>query len=399
MVEIIENLNLYIVIIGVILFISVYASKISEKIGIPLLLMFLGIGMLLGSEGIGGIEFDNALLTQAIGTIALIFILYSGGLDTFWEEVKPVAINGILLATFGVLITALVMACFIYLILDFTFLESILLGSIVSSTDAAAVFMILRSQKIRLKNNIRPLLELESGSNDPMAIFLTIIVLQILTMPQANAVSEWFFYFVIQFVIGGVLGLVCGYLFPKICQFINISQAGLYPLISVAWLFMIFGLSSLLGGNGFLSIYIAGIMTNKFAFPNKAHIIAFHDVIAWMMQIVVFLVLGLLVFPSELPEIAIQALILSLVLIFIARPMSVFISLMKSKYSTKEKAYISWVGLRGAVPIILATYPYAYKLENSHMIFNVVFFMVLVSVLLQGVTIGFMAKRLGIIEE
>ena len=399
MVEIIENLNLYIVIIGVILFISVYASKISEKIGIPLLLMFLGIGMLLGSEGIGGIEFDNALLTQAIGTIALIFILYSGGLDTFWEEVKPVAINGILLATFGVLITALVMACFIYLILDFTFLESILLGSIVSSTDAAAVFMILRSQKIRLKNNIRPLLELESGSNDPMAIFLTIIVLQILTMPQANAVSEWFFYFVIQFVIGGVLGLVCGYLFPKICQFINISQAGLYPLISVAWLFMIFGLSSLLGGNGFLSIYIAGIMTNKFAFPNKAHIIAFHDVIAWMMQIVVFLVLGLLVFPSELPEVAIQALILSLVLIFIARPMSVFISLMKSKYSTKEKAYISWVGLRGAVPIILATYPYAYKLENSHMIFNVVFFMVLVSVLLQGVTIGFMAKRLGIIEE
>lgn len=399
MVEIIENLNLYIVIIGVILFISVYASKISEKIGIPLLLMFLGIGMLLGSEGIGGIEFDNALLTQAIGTIALIFILYSGGLDTFWEEVKPVAINGILLATFGVLITALVMACFIYLILDFTFLESMLLGSIVSSTDAAAVFMILRSQKIRLKNNIRPLLELESGSNDPMAIFLTIIVLQILTMPQANAVSEWFFYFVIQFVIGGVLGLVCGYLFPKICQFINISQAGLYPLISVAWLFMIFGLSSLLGGNGFLSIYIAGIMTNKFAFPNKAHIIAFHDVIAWMMQIVVFLVLGLLVFPSELPEVAIQALILSLVLIFIARPMSVFISLMKSKYSTKEKAYISWVGLRGAVPIILATYPYAYKLENSHMIFNVVFFMVLVSVLLQGVTIGFMAKRLGIIEE
>lgn len=399
MVEIIENLNLYIVIIGVILFISVYASKISEKIGIPLLLMFLGIGMLLGSEGIGGIEFDNALLTQAIGTIALIFILYSGGLDTFWEEVKPVAINGILLATFGVLITALVMACFIYLILDFTFLESMLLGSIVSSTDAAAVFMILRSQKIRLKNNIRPLLELESGSNDPMAIFLTIIVLQILTMPQANVVSEWFFYFVIQFAIGGVLGLVCGYLFPKICQFINISQAGLYPLISVAWLFMIFGLSSLLGGNGFLSIYIAGIMTNKFAFPNKAHIIAFHDVIAWMMQIVVFLVLGLLVFPSELPEVAIQALILSLVLIFIARPMSVFISLIKSKYSTKEKAYISWVGLRGAVPIILATYPYAYKLENSHMIFNVVFFMVLVSVLLQGVTIGFMAKRLGIIEE
>ena len=181
--QIVANFNFYIVIIGVILFISVYASKISEKIGIPLLLIFLGIGMLQGSEGIGGIEFDNALLTQAIGTMALIFILYRGGLDTFWEEVKPVALQGFVLATIGVLITAFVMACFIYVILDFTFLESLLLGSVVSSTDAAAVFMILRSQKIKLKNNIRPLLELESGSNDPMAIFLTIVVLQLITMP------------------------------------------------------------------------------------------------------------------------------------------------------------------------------------------------------------------------
>ena len=194
--QIVANFNFYIVIIGVILFISVYASKISEKIGIPLLLIFLGIGMLLGSEGIGGIEFDNALLTQAIGTMALIFILYSGGLDTFWEEVKPVALQGFVLATIGVLITAFVMACFIYVILDFTFLESLLLGSVVSSTDAAAVFMILRSQKIKLKNNIRPLLELESGSNDPMAIFLTIVVLQLITMPETNSMSEWLLYFV-----------------------------------------------------------------------------------------------------------------------------------------------------------------------------------------------------------
>ena len=396
--QIVANFNFYIVIIGVILFISVYASKISEKIGIPLLLIFLGIGMLLGSEGIGGIEFDNALLTQAIGTMALIFILYSGGLDTFWEEVKPVALQGFVLATIGVLITAFVMACFIYVILDFTFLESLLLGSVVSSTDAAAVFMILRSQKIKLKNNIRPLLELESGSNDPMAIFLTIVVLQLITMPEAYSMSEWLLYFIMQFAIGGLLGIICGYLFPKICQYINISQAGLYPLISVAWLFMIFGLSSLLNGNGYLSIYIAGIVTNKFAFPNKAHITSFHDAIAWMMQIIVFLVLGLLVFPSELPSVAVQALILSFVLIFIARPISVFASLVKSRYNFKEKAFISWVGLRGAVPIILATYPYAYKLTNSHMIFNMVFFMVFISVLLQGITLGFVARKLDIVE-
>ncbi|AWI34198.1 potassium/proton antiporter [Helicobacter apodemus] len=396
--EIIGNINFTIIVVGIILFISVYASKLSEKIGIPLLLVFLGIGMLLGSEGIVGIEFDNVFLAQIIGMIALIFILYSGGLDTFWEEIKPVMINGILLATLGVLLTAVIMACFIYFVLDFTFLESMLLGSIISSTDAAAVFMILRSQKIKLKNNIGPLLELESGSNDPMAIFLTITILQLIFMPQTHSVGEWILQFVAQFAVGGILGMLCGYLFPKICQHINISQAGLYPLISVAWLFMIFGVSSFLNGNGYLSIYLAGIITNKYAFPNKSNIIAFHDAIAWMMQIVVFLVLGLLVFPSQLPGVAIQALILAFVLIFLARPLSVFISLYKSKYNKKEKIYISWVGLRGAVPIILATYPYVYKFESSSTIFNIVFFMVIISVLLQGITISFMAKKLDIRE-
>ena len=396
--EIINNIKFTIIVVGIILFISVYASKLSEKVGIPLLLVFLGIGMLLGSEGIVGIEFNNVLVAQTVGMLALIFILYSGGLDTFWEEIKPVMINGIILATLGVLLTAVIMACFIYLILDFTFLESMLLGSIISSTDAAAVFMILRSQKIKLKNNIGPLLELESGSNDPMAIFLTITILQLIFIPQTHSIGEWILQFVTQFAVGGVLGMLCGYLFPKICQHINISQAGLYPLISMAWLFMIFGFASFLNGNGYLSIYLAGIITNKYAFPNKSNIIAFHDAIAWMMQIVVFLVLGLLVFPSELPKVAIQALILAFILIFLARPLSIFISLCKSNYNKKEKIYISWVGLRGAVPIILATYPYTYKFESSSTIFNIVFFMVIISVLLQGITIGFMAKKLDIIE-
>ena len=217
-------------------------------------------------------------------------------------------------------------------------------------------------------------------------------------MPQTHSVGEWILQFVAQFAVGGILGMLCGYLFPKICQHINISPAGLYPLISVAWLFMIFGVSSFLNGNGYLSIYLAGIITNKYAFPNKSNIIAFHDAIAWMMQIVVFLVLGLLVFPSQLPGVAIQALILAFVLIFLARPLSVFISLYKSKYNKKEKIYISWVGLRGAVPIILATYPYVYKFESSSTIFNIVFFMVIISVLLQGITISFMAKKLDIRE-
>lgn len=397
--EIIDNLHLYIITIGVILFISVYASKISEKVGFPLLLVFLILGMLLGSEGIVGIKFDNALLAQAVGSVSLIFILYSGGLDTHWGHIKPVLISGVMLATLGVLITAVILACFIYLMWDITMLEALLLGSIVSSTDAAAVFMIFRSHKIKLKDNIQPLLELESGSNDPMAIFLTITVLQLIVMSSATSVTEWIVQFVAQFAVGGAIGLLCGYAFPKICEKINISQPGLYPLISVAWLFMVFGLSMMLKGNGYLSIYIAGILTNKFAFPYKSHIIAFHDAIAWMMQILVFLVLGLLVFPSQLPEVALQALILVFVLMFFARPMSVFIALAKSKYDKREKAFISWVGLRGAVPIILATYPFVYNLEQSQLFFNVVFFMVLVSVLVQGMTLNFAARHLGIIEK
>lgn len=397
--EIIDNLHLYIIAIGVILFISVYASKISEKVGFPLLLVFLILGMLLGSEGIVGIKFDNALLAQAVGSVSLIFILYSGGLDTHWGHIKPVLISGVMLATLGVLITAVILACFIYLMWDITMLEALLLGSIVSSTDAAAVFMIFRSHKIKLKDNIQPLLELESGSNDPMAIFLTITVLQLIVMSNVSSATEWIVQFVAQFAVGGAIGLLCGYTFPKICEKINISQPGLYPLISVAWLFMVFGLSMMLKGNGYLSIYIAGILTNKFAFPYKSHIIAFHDAIAWMMQILVFLVLGLLVFPSQLPEVALQALILVFVLMFFARPMSVFIALAKSKYDKREKAFISWVGLRGAVPIILATYPFVYNLEQSQLFFNVVFFMVLVSVLVQGMTLNFAARRLGIIEK
>ncbi|CAM2959430.1 potassium/proton antiporter [Helicobacter burdigaliensis] len=391
-----SNLNLYLALLGGVLFLSAYASRISEKIGVPLLLVFLGIGMLLGSEGIGGIEFSNALLAQIVGTIALVFILYSGGLNTHWKEIKPVLRSGILLATLGVLLTTFIMALCIYYMLDFSFLESLLLGAIVSSTDAAAVFMVLRSSKIKLKNNIDYLLELESGSNDPMAIFLTITILQMIVIPNEASILEWIIQFFAQFIVGGILGVVCGYLFPKICSKVKITQAGLYPLLSLAWLLIVFGVSSLLYGNGYLSIYIAGILTNKYAFPHKENIIAFHDSSAWIMQIVVFLVLGLLVFPSELSSVTFQAVVLSAVLILIARPLSVFVSLYKSPYDIKEKVFISWVGLRGAVPIILATYPYAYHLEVSSMFFNIVFFAVIISVLLQGMSLKFVAKILKI---
>lgn len=393
-----DSLNFYIIAIGAILFISVYASKITERIGVPLLLIFLGFGMLLGEEGPGGIKFSNAVTTQVVGTVALIFILYSGGLETYWSDIKSVIFRGIILATFGVIITAFVMAGFIYFILDFSFLESLLLGAIISSTDAAAVFMILRSQKIALKNGIGSLLELESGANDPMAIFLTLTIVQLISMPESGSFLGLILHFLAQFSIGVALGIGFGHFFPKLCDKLEIAQSGLYPLISVAWMFLIFGVSSACFGNGYLSIYIAGILTNKVNFYNKENIRAFHNAIAWMMQIIVFLTLGLLVFPSNLPAVAFGAVILALLLMFVARPVAVFACLAFSKYSKKEQIFISWVGLRGAVPIILATYPYIYQLPAANMIFNMIFFMVVFSVLIQGMSVAFSARKLDLVE-
>ena len=395
------NLEFYLAGVGIVLAISIYASKLSVKFGVPLLLVFLGIGMLLGSDGLLGIEFDNPALAQSVGTIALLFILYDGGLSTVYKDIRPVLTDGILLATFGVLITAVAVACCVYVLFDATLLEALLLGSIVSSTDAAAVFAILRAKDLALKNNIGHLLELESGSNDPMAIFLTLTVLQLISLSTADDLSyaELVWQFFLQFLLGGVLGYLFGIAFPQVCKRLHVGQPGLYSLFSVAWLLFIFGVTSKAGGNGFLCIYLAGILTNREHFPYKQNIVSFHDAIAWMMQIIVFLTLGLLVFPSQLPSVAIPALILACFLMFVARPLSVFVTLAKSRYNRQEKMFISWVGLRGAVPIVLATYPYLEGLSSSSHIFNMVFFMVLVSVFVQGISLPFAASKLQIIDE
>lgn len=395
------TLESYLTGIGAILFISIFSSKLSSKFGIPLLLIFLILGMLMGSEGILGIEFDNPQIAQIIGTIALLFILYDGGLSTNYEDVKPILREGSILATLGVLLTAFVMSIFTYFLLDFTFLESLLLGAIISSTDAAAVFSILRAKKLALKNNIDHVLELESGSNDPMAIFLTLTILNLITTNDWSGLSLFGFigHFILQFSLGALLGIISGFLFPKICSLARIKYANLYALLSVSWLLLIYGIAAYIGGNGFLCIYIAGILINKSHFPFKRNILDFHDSLAWVMQIAVFLTLGLLVFPSELIQTALPALILTFLLIFVARPIGVFSSLYKSKFSFKEKSFISWVGLRGAVPIVLATYPYLEGLENSHQIFNIVFFMVFISVFIQGTTLPYFANKLKIIND
>ena len=394
-----DNLELYLLVIGFLMLLSVISSKISDKFGVPVLIIFLALGMLAGSDGILGIHFDNASIAQSVGTIALIFILFGGGVDTSWKLVRPVVKDGILLATFGVILTALLTAVCVYFVFDFTPLEAFLLGSIVSSTDAAAVFAILRAKGVSLKKPLAPLLELESGSNDPMAIFLTIVILQMILLPSSASFGLLITQFFLQFLIGGVLGYLFGILMPSFLKRVHFGYYGLYPVFSIAWVLLLFSITSLIGGNGFLAVYIAGICINAREFIHKKNLISFHDGLAWLMQIVVFLTLGLLVFPSELPSVAIQGSIIALWLIFVARPIGVFLTLIKSKLSFKEKSFVSWVGLRGAVPIVLATFPFLQGYHHSSLIFNTVFFVVLFSVLLQGMSLTTVAKFLNLEDK
>jgi cell volume regulation protein A len=391
-----ETIEIYLLTTAFLLLLSVIASKLSNTFGIPSLFIFLGLGMLAGSDGILGIHFDNVGLAQHIGTLALIFILFAGGLDTTWKSIKPILKQGIVLATLGVFLTAFVVAIGVYYLFDFNFLESLLVGAIISSTDAAAVFAILRAKDISLRKRIGPLLELESGSNDPMAIFLTVAVLQIILFPNESSLSVWIFKFFLQFFIGGVLGYAFGIILPQILNRIHLNFYGLYPVFTIGWILLLFSLTSLLEGNGFLAVYLAGIVANRKEFVHKKNLIGFHDGLSWIMQITVFLALGLLVFPSQLPDIALPALAIALWLMFVARPIGVFLSMAFSKFGVKEKIFISWVGLRGAIPIVLATYPYLADFEHSDLIFDTVFFIVLSSILIQGTSLPFMAKWLNV---
>jgi cell volume regulation protein A len=377
------------------LLVSVLVSKISDSSGIPALLLFLGIGMLAGSDGPGGIYFDDPSLTQFIGIVALNLILFAGGLDTQWKDVRPVLKYGVVLSTFGVFITALVVGITAQYLLGFTLLQGLLLGAIVSSTDAAAVFSILRSKSLGLKGKLRPLLELESGSNDPMAVFLTIGIIQLLTQPETQ-VTDLIGTFFLQIIVG----VLCGFLFGKLLVFlanrIQLGFDGLYPVLTLSIVFLTYSITNSLYGNGFLAVYLAGIVAGHQDFVHRRSVIRFHDGAAWLMQITMFLTLGLLVFPTEIPPIITTGLLVAISLIFLARPISIFLALLPTSFTFKEKAFLSWVGLRGAVPIILATYPLLAGLQQAEPIFNIVFFVVLTSALLQGATIPYVAKWLGV---
>jgi cell volume regulation protein A len=386
----IENILLW---IAVLMFVSVVSSKLSDRFAIPALLLFLIIGMLAGSEGIGGLYFDNAQLAKSIGIVALIFIIFSGGLDTNWKDTKAIVWPGVVLSTVGVLLTAIITGFFAIYILKFSFLEGMLLGSIVSSTDAAAVFSILRSKRISLKQPLKPLLEFESGSNDPMAVFLTVSFISILTMKNMSIPA-----LIPRFFLDMGMGALIGYLMARfIVFFINrlkLYCEGLYPVIMISLILLTYVIAVFLKGNGILAVYLAGLMLGQAEFPNKRMIVRFHDGLAWLVQIVMFVTLGLLVFPSHILPLIGTGLLLTFLLMVIARPVSVLLCLLPFKISTRKKVMVAWVGLRGSVPIILATFPFMAGIPQADTIFNIVFFIVIASVLIQGTSIPAISKML-----
>ncbi len=378
---------------AILVLLSIVASRASGRLGIPAVLLFLLIGMLAGSEGPGGIYFDDARVAQSVGVVALSFILFSGGLDTSKDSIRPVLLWGLGLSTLGVVITATLTGLFATLMLHLAPAEGLLLGAIVSATDAAAVFTILRAKNVGLTGSLTPLIELESGSNDPMAVFLTIGITALLTNEAASPLTL-VPMLVIQMALGAIFGYSIGKLGTFALNHLELQFEGLYPVFTVALVLLIYGTTTLVGGNGFLAIYLAGVVVGNSEFVNKRNVVRFHDGVAWLMQITMFLTLGLLVFPSRLLPIAGPALILAVFLMLIARPVAVFAVLGPSKMSLADKAMVSWVGLRGAAPIVLATFPLLAGVPQSGLFFNLVFFIVLTSVLLQGTTVPLIARLL-----
>lgn len=399
------NFDLFLLVGSVLMFISIIAGKTGYRFGVPMLLLFLAIGMVFGSSGVG-IQFENPKYAQYIGIVALNIILFSGGLDTRYSEIKPVWVPGVLLATFGVLLTALITGLFIYWLTNnvlhsvtFSLLESFLLAGIMSSTDSASVFSILRSKNLSLKQNLRPLLELESGSNDPMAFMITVVMIQLIQSPEVNG---WlvFAQFMQQLIFGAAFGFLLGKFAVRLINRINLDNDALYSVLMLVVMLFIYGITNYLGGNGFLAVYLGGLVIGNSKFIHKRTTMRFFDGLAWLFQIIMFLALGLLVDPKELLPVAGAAILIGFFLMFVARPVAVFLNIFPFKnLTTKAKLFVSWIGLRGAVPIIFATYPWVSGLPQAKMIFNIVFFITIISLLFQGTSVALVAKWFGLSEK
>lgn len=393
---------------SVLIFTSILISKTGYRFGIPTLLLFLLVGMAFGSDGLG-IQFNSASDAQFIGMMALSIILFSGGMDTRYSDIKPVLKQGILLSTVGVLVTTLLTGLFIYFLsnhtqanIELTLLVSLLLAATMSSTDSASVFSLLRSQRMNLKYNLRPMLELESGSNDPMAYMLTIVLIQVIGSGSNFDIVIILKDLFLQFLFGGVLGYAFGKFSVWLINKIELSNSSLYPILLLSIIFITFTLTDLVKGNGYLAVYIAGMIVGNARLTYRKETNTFMNGLTWLFQIIMFLTLGLLVNPHEMIDIAVTALLIGIFMILIARPVSVFLCLLPFKgISNKARIFISWVGLRGAVPIIFATYPVIAQIPGSNQLFNTVFFITLLSLIIQGMTISKMARwlKLDLPEE
>ena len=386
---------------SVLTFCSILISKTGYRFGIPTLLLFLLVGMLFGSDGLG-LHFNQVSEAQFIGMIALSIILFTGGMDTKLKDIKPIMVQGVLLSTVGVLMTTLLTGLFIFWVsswsitsISLPLMTSILLAATMSSTDSASVFNLLRSQKMHLKENLRPMLELESGSNDPMAYMLTIALIQVISSGTEFNFSSVGIDILIQFAVGGFIGWLLGKFSVWLNNKINLSNGSLYPILLLSLIFITFIITDRLKGNGYLAVYIAGVVVgnNKLVFRKETD--TFMNGLTWLVQIVMFLTLGLLVNPHEMLAIAPVALLIGLFMIIVARPLSVFACLLPFReISLHARTFVSWVGLRGAVPIIFATYPVVAKIPGADQIFNIVFFITLVSLIFQGMTIAKVARML-----
>ncbi len=388
---------------SVLLFVSIWAGKTGYRFGVPTLLLFLVVGMLFGSDGLG-IQFYNMEAAQFIGMVALSVILFTGGMDTRFSDIRPVLWPGIMLSTVGVLLTTLFTGLFIWWLsgmswtnIHFPLIPSLLLAATMSSTDSASVFAILRSQKINLKHNLRPMLELESGSNDPMAYMLTIVLIQ---LTQSSGMSGWEIAgsFAVQFIVGAGAGYLLGRLAVLMLNKLNIDNQSLYPILLLAFALFTFSITNLLGGNGYLAVYLAGMMAGNHKIAYRREINTFMDGLTWLFQIIMFLCLGLLVNPHEMLQVAAVALLIGVFMILVGRPLSVYLSLLPfgRSITARSRLFVSWVGLRGAVPIIFATYPVVAEIPGAHSIFNIVFFITILSLIVQGTTISKVAQLLGL---
>lgn len=384
------------IVCGLILLICISSSKILYKFGVPMLLIFIVLGMLFGSDGIGGIYFDNYYLTSIVSSLALVFIMFYGGFGTNWNMAKKSAVPSILMSSFGVIITAGLTGLFCYWILGTSLLEGLLIGSVVGSTDAASVFSILRSQKLNLKGTLAPLLEIESGSNDPIAYMLTIIILTFMS----NAGTGLIIPMLIKQIIFGVLvGSILAKASVYILRKANFEVEGFYTIFVTAIAILSYAISEYVGGNGFLSVYMAGIIIGNSKIPHKKSLVHFFDGVSWIMQIGLFFILGLLAFPSKLPEVFGISIAISLFMMFIARPLATFIILKWFDYSNKEKVFISWVGFRGAASIVFAIYTVTYGVDIGNDIFHIIFFIALFSVAIQGTFTPVLAKKLDLVDD